>query len=450
MAQTKNMTEGKVFPIIFAYFVPILCSTLFQQLYNVIDTIVVGKGINDMALAAVGATGSITFFIFGFIIGLSNGMSVLMAQAYGAGDYKQLRKTITMGALSCGIVGFIIMVASIVAVRPLLVMMNTGKLILDNAVLYLVIILAGIPLMLLYNSFSAILNALGDSKTPLIAVIISTGINIVLDIYFIVGLHMGVDGAAYATLIAQFCSAIFCFVKIRKIPFIHLKKEDWKLDFPLIVAEFKIGIPVAFMNSVTAVGGLILQSYVNKISEHHTAAYAACLKITGFMMNPCSAVGVTMSTYAGQNLGAGRIDRIREGLRKGAGLSLTLAAITGALLIFIPSGLASIMLSDPVNIGLSVDYLRICGLMIWSVSLLFMVRGTCVGMGYTVIPMFSGFMELISRFLVVIFLTPKIGFHAVAIAEVSAWSSAFLLNLVYLIIKLRKLRKKENANKSLM
>lgn len=159
-------------------------------------------------------------------------------------------------------------------------------------------------------------------------------------------------------------------------------------------------------------------------------------------MHPCSAVGVTMSTYAGQNLGAGRIDRIREGLRKGAGLSLTLAAITGVLLIFIPGGLASIMLSDPVNIELSVDYLRTCGLMIWSVSLLFLVRGTCVGMGYTVIPMLSGFMELISRFLVVIFLTPKIGYQAIAIAEVSAWSSAFLLNLVYLTIKLRKLRNK--------
>lgn len=443
MAHTKNMTEGKVFPIIFAYFVPVLCSTIFQQLYNVIDTIIVGKGIDDMALAAVGATGGIAFFIFGFIIGLSNGMSVLMAQAYGAGNYKQLRKAITMGVVSGGVIGLIIMVVSILTVRPVLVLLNTDKLILDNAVLYIVIILAGIPLMLMYNTLSAILNALGDSKTPLIAVVISSVINVVLDIFFIVGLGMGVDGAAIATLIAQFCSAIFCFMKVKKIPFIRLEKEDWKMNFSLIKEEFKIGIPVAFMNSVTAVGGLILQFFVNDLGVHYTAAYSACLKITGFMMNPCSAVGVTMSTYAGQNLGAGKIDRIKEGLRKGAGLSLTLAAITGALLIFVPSGLASLMLSDPVNIGLSVDYLRICGVMIWSVSLLFMVRGTCVGMGYTIIPMFSGFMELAARFLAVIVLAPRIGYYAIAIAEVSAWSSAFLLNLVYLIIKLRKLRKKE-------
>ena len=439
MAYTKNMTEGKPFPLIFAYFVPVLCSTLCQQLYSIIDTIVVGKGIDDMALAAVGSTGGITFFIFGFIMGLGSGMSVLMAQAYGSGNYERLRKTITMGMVSCGIVGLMIMVVSMVFMRSLLILLNTSELILSDALLYVMMILAGIPLMLAYNCLSAILSALGDSRTPLIAVLISSGVNIVLDIFFIIVCKMGVEGAALGTLIAQTCSGIFCFLKVRKITFIRLKKSDWALDLPLIWEEFHVGVPVAFMNSVTAVGCLLLQYFVNKLGVNYTAAYSACSRITEFMMQPCAAAGMTMTTYAGQNLGAGRVDRIKQGLRSSFGISVALAVITAAMLLFLPHQLASLMLSDAENIDLAVGYLRICGMMMWSISFLFLTRDTLQGMGFTMIPMVSGFLELAARVIMVIWLAPKLGYTAIAIAEVSAWTWALLLNSGYLFVKLRKL-----------
>lgn len=448
MADTKNMTEGNSFRIIFAYFIPVLCSTLFQQLYNVIDTIIVGKGIDDMALAAVGATGSISFFIFGFIYGLGSGMSVLMAQAYGSGDYEHLRKTITMGIFTCGIVGVSTMIISIAVMRPLLLMLKTDPLIIDDAYLYIVIILAGIPLTLAYNCIGAVLSSLGDSKTPLKAVLISSVINIVLDIVFIMAFGMGVEGAAFATLIAQGCSGVFCFMKARKIEFIKLTKSDWKIDKSLIWAQIKIGIPVAFMNSITAIGSLLLQYFVNILGVHYAAAYSACTRITQFVMEPCAAVGMTMSTYAGQNFGAGKIDRIYEGMKSSFKISVTLAVVTGALLILAPKALASIMLSDAYNIEISIGYLRVCGVMMWAIAFLFLVRNVLQGMGFTMVPMLSGILELIARVVAVFALSGTFGYIAVALAEVSAWTSAFLLNGIYLFFKMKSLKKqqKEECN----
>ncbi len=445
MAYTKNMTEGKPFPIIFAYFIPVLCSTILQQFYSIIDTIVVGKGINDMALAAVGATGSITFFIFGFIMGLGNGMSILMAQAYGAQNYERLRKTITMGIISCGAVSLTIMTFSMIFMRGILRVLNTSDLIIDDAYLYIMIIMAGVPLLLFYNCLGAILNSLGDSRTPLIAVLMASGINIVLDIFFIMGLHMGVEGAAIATLIAQLCSGIFCYWKVRKISFIHLKKEDWAWDFSLVKEQFRVGIPVACMNSITAVGALLVQYFVNMFGVNFTAAYSACSRIAGVMMQPCAAAGMSMSTFAGQNLGAGKIERIKSGLKSSLGIAATIAVITGILLVAWPRQLASLMLSDITNINLTIDYLRICGMMMWSISFLFLTRNTLQGMGFTMVPMASGAVELAARVIAVVCLSPVLGFTAVAIAEVSAWTSAFLLNGIFLLIKLRKLEQENTS-----
>lgn len=440
MSRTNNMTNGKTFPIIFLYFVPILFSTLFQQLYNFVDAIIVGKGINDMALAAVGVSGGICFFIFGFIMGLTNGVSVLISQAYGSGDYKQLRKTIAMGIIFTNTIGFIIMIISILSIRCVLIFLNTDTIILDDAVTYIVIILASIPFMVAYNYMSAILNALGDSKTPLFSVMIASLINIILDLLFIITFHLGVEGAAIATVIAQVCATIFCYYKLKTIPFIALNKKDWTFDFFIIKNQIRVGIPLSFMNSVTAIGGISLQYYVNKLGVNYTAAYSACLKLTSFMMHPCSAVGVTMTTFAGQNLGAKKINRIEKGIKSGFLLSIGLAIISAILLLCFPEFLATMMLSDSINIELSIGYLRICGVMMWSVSLLFLARGTCIGMGFTFIPMLSGFAELFSRLLIVILFVSKLGFTAIALAEITAWTSALLLNYIYMHVKLNYLK----------
>lgn len=445
MAYTKNMTEGKPFPIIFGYFIPILCSVVFQQLYSMVDTIVVGKGIDDMALAAVGATGAITFFIFGFIMGLGSGMSVLMAQTYGAGNYERLRKVITMGFISCGLVAFIMMAISLIVIEPVLVLLNTDPIIMDDTLLYIRIIIIGIPLTLIYNCLGGILSALGDSRTPLIAVIISSLINVVLDVAFIMGLGMGVEGAAIATLIAQVCSGIFCYMKVRKVPFVRLKKEDWKIDTKLILEQFRIGVPVAFMNSITAIGSLLLQYFVNKFGVNYTAAYSACMRVTQFLIQPSTAVGMTISTYAGQNLGAGKFERIRQGIKEAAKITTTITVLSSAFLIFAPRLLASFILTDTAIIDISINYLRICGVMMWSISFLFLVRNTLQGMGSTFVPMLSGILELVARVVVILSLADYLGYEAVALAESIAWFSAFLLNGGFLFAKMRKLKKEQVA-----
>jgi len=446
MAYTKNMTEGKPFPIIFAYFIPILCSTVFQQLYSMVDTIVVGKGIDDMALAAVGATGAITFFIFGFIMGLGSGMAVLMAQTFGAGNYERLRKVITMGFISCGSVALAMMVISLIVIEPVLVLLNTDPIIMDDTLLYIRIIIWGIPLTLIYNCLAGILSALGDSRTPLIAVIISSIINVVLDVAFIMGLGMGVEGVAIATLIAQVCSGIFCYMKVRKVPFVRLKKEDWKIDIKLILEQFRIGVPVAFMNSITAIGSLLLQYFVNMLGVYYTAAYSGSMRITQFLIQPSTAVGMTISTYAGQNLGAGKIARIRQGVKEAAKITTTITVISSTLLIFAPRLLASFILTDPEIIEISINYLRICGIMMWSISFLFLVRNTLQGMGSTLVPMLSGILELVARVVIILALVKYFGFAAVAMAEASAWLAAFLLNGGFLLVKMRKMRRESNES----
>lgn len=437
MAKVKNMTSGKPMTIILAYFWPVLCSTLFQQCYSLIDSIVVGKGIGDDALGAVGASGSIMFFIFGFIMGMASGIAIMVSQSFGAENYAKLRKSITMGFITCGSVALLIMCVGLACIRPLLIVLKTDSTILDDALLYIVIIIVGIPLTFLYNYFGQILNALGDSKTPFLAVVVASGINVVLDIAFIMVVGMGVEGAALATLIAQFCSAIFCFNQLRKIPFLKLSKKDWIINFSTIKDIIKIGVPVAFMNSITAIGAIVLQYFVNGLGLAYMSAYAACSKITQFMSQPSTAVGMTMNTYAGQNYGAGSYDRIKRGLFDGAKLSFIITVIGTVMLVGFPQALSKIMLSDAFNIKISSEYLVINGVMLWSLCFLFLVRSTCQGMGFTFVPMISGILELVARVGVVIIFIDRFQFSAIAAAGTTAWFAALVLNGVYLFIILR-------------
>ncbi|MBE5959372.1 MAG: MATE family efflux transporter [Lachnospiraceae bacterium] len=437
---TKNMTIGAPMALIVAYFLPVLGSTIFQQLYSIVDSIIVGKGIDDYALAAVGNTGSIMFFIFGFIMGLSSGMSVLMSQNFGAKDYEKLRKTITMGFFACGLVTITIMILSLVFIKNILFLLKTPEEIMGQSLLYIIIILLGLPLTFLYNCSSAMLNALGDSKTPLGAVIIASFINVGLDILFIFAFGMGVEGAAFGTLIAQLFSLIYNFVHLKNIDIIKLKKEDFIFDFGLVLHVIKIGVPVAFMNSITAIGCLLLQYFVNSLGILCTSAYSASMRISQFLVQPSTAVGLTMNTYAGQNYGAGRIDRIKEGLGCALRISLIIAAIGSALLIFAPRMLARIMLSDSEIIEIAAGYLIIRGIMNWTICLLFLYRGTLQGMGFTFVPMISGVLELVARVVVSVLLVERIGFTAIALAEVSAFFVALALNYIYLKYRLRKLQ----------
>lgn len=436
---TKDMTEGSSLKLIVTFFVPLLLGNLFQQFYNLMDTIIVGKGINDQALAAVGSTGSVNFLIFGFVIGLANGISILMAQAFGAKDYERLRRVVAMSVVLCLISSVVITAVSFLGISALMKALQTPEDIYADAVLYIRIIFAGIIVTVFNNLAVSLLRALGDGKTPLLSMVFASVINIVLDLYFILSLKWGVAGAAYATVLSQVVSTLICFYKISRLEILKFHKEDWRMNYHLFKQLFSIGLPVAFMNSVTAVGCMILQYFVNSLGTAYTAAYSASSKIVNIFGQPGTNLGFAMATFAGQNLGARRLDRIKDGMKKTLWISVLMNGILGLILILFPEQLASTMLSDPDIIVLSRKYIPISGIFLWILGFLFVYRSTLQGMGKTVVPMISGGVELGMRVICVIATVRIIGFSGIAVAEVMAWVGAELMLMLYYYHVIKKL-----------
>ncbi len=435
---TKDMTKGTPWKLIMAFFIPLLVGNCFQQLYNIIDSIVVGKGINDEALAAVGATGSLHFFIFGFVIGLTSGISILISQAYGAQDMERLRKVISMSLIVSIVLIVVFTIVCVWQLTPLLEIMKTPKgVIMEQAKAYMNIILYGLFATIFYNYLAGLLRALGDSKTPLLAMILSTVVNVVLDLFFILVLHMGVEGAAYATVIAQIFTVVFCFIKVRKITFIKLKREDFTMNGKVIGEILKIGLPVGFMNSITAVGFMVLQYFVNGLGETYTAAYSVGTKIFTFVEQPSAALGLAVTTYAGQNLGANKIRRIKTGVYSTLFISVIMNLGIGLVMVLIPDILARIMVSKPENIRLASEFIPIGGYGLIFLSVLFTFRGACQGMGHTVVPMISGILELALRVFIVLAIGSRFGMLGIGLTEISAWFGAGAMLMGYFVWVLR-------------
>lgn len=443
---TKNMTSGNPTKLIISFAIPLLLGNIFQQLYNMVDTIIVGRFIGVNALAAVGSTGSINFLVLGFVLGLTQGVSILVAQYYGADNYKKIRKSITMSAYLYTIVGIIISVISVVYSRELLEVLKTPENIINDAESYITIIFAGIMVTIIFNFLSGILRALGDGKTPLYSLFISSIINIVLDIYFIVVLNMGVNGAAYATVIAQFISSIFCYYKIHKMKEIRIHKEDWKFNTSLFKKSFILGIPVALMNSITAVGVMVLQFVVNGYGAVYVAGYSAGSKVIIILEQVGNTFGFAIATYAGQNLGANKIDRIKEGVKK-TNVILAVANIAiGAMVVLFGKPILALIVSGSETEVISVgyQYLVVTSISLWILGLLFVYRSTLQAIGDTFIPMISGIVEFASRIGAVIILPYLIGFFAIPAAEVTAWLMATIILMSAYYYRIRKFEEKLN------
>lgn len=426
---TKDMTSGNPTQLILGFAVPLLLGNIFQQLYNMVDSIIVGRGIGVDALAAVGATGSINFLVLGFVIGLTTGFSILISQYYGANELDEMKRCVTMSIyLSIGAT-LLITTISVLGARPLLEMMNTPADILENALTYIVIIFWGIGATIAFNLFSAMLRALGDSKTPLYAMIVSSLVNIGLDLYFVISLDMGVAGAAYATVIAQILSCFFCFFRILGIKDLHLKKHHWHFHPKLLYRLFKLGVPVAFMNSVTAIGVMVLQFVVNGFGSMYVAAYSTANKIMNLVEQPGVTFGLAMATYAGQNLGAGKYERIKLGLNKTIQISTTVNILLALIMLLFGKQILALMVSssEVEVINIAYQYIVICVLALWVLGLLFIYRSSLQGMGDTVIPMISGGVEFITRIVIAMILPGIIAFHSIGVAEISAWITATIL-----------------------
>lgn len=431
---TKGMTEGNCMKLLVQFFLPILAGNFFQQFYNFVDSVIVGKGIGDAALAAVGNTGSVHFFILGFMIGLTGGLGIYISQSFGAQDYGKMRQETAMSVLICLGIGVLVTILSLLTMRPIFTFLNTPQDMMQDTISYFRIILIGSTVTVCNNFAMTLLRCVGNSRVPLIAMILSSIINVILDVLFVFPGEMGVSGAALATVLAQVFSLLYCYLYIRKIKELQFTASDWKIRTNIVKYLMLKGMPVAVMNSVTAFGGMILQYFVNAMGTLYVAAYAACMKLCSLFEQAGGAVGLAVLTFTGQNYGANKINRIRRGVWDGILLSTLINIPICLVQLIIPETLTRLMLNDPIVISYTREFLFITGIAIFPLGWLFVTRNACQGLGKTFVPMLSGVLEVVMRVVTGFLLVPRMGFQGVAIAEVSAWCGAAVMLCVTYVI----------------
>jgi putative MATE family efflux protein len=433
MGKVKDLTTGNPVKLMLSYSIPVLLGNIFQQIYNFTDTVIVGQCLGSSALAAVGTTGAMFFLVNGFVIGITSGFSVHIAQCFGAGDHKTMRKSLFNAMVLWSVITVILTAVSIAITVPVLKLMNTPDSLMDAAYQYIVIIFAGIFAPMLYNAVSCVLRAVGDSKTPLYFLILSALLNIGLDLLFIIPFKMGIAGAAWATILAQFIAGMACFVYTKKrFTMLNTKKEDRKLDLRIILNHIKIGIPMAFQFSVTAIGAIILQSAINVFGENHIAAFTASIKTEQIIVQVGISAGVTTANYVGQNYGASKYDRIRSGVWKWA-LCIGIAAVVCMGIIFAFGEPLSSMFIKGKNkeiVDLAVMYLRTTVVFYIPFFMIFVFRNALQAMGRTFIPLLAAFLELVGRTVVAFTLPDVIGYKGICYAGPAAW----ILSAVPLIV----------------
>lgn len=442
----NDMTVGNPMKIIFGFTLPIFIGNVFQQFYNMADAVIVGKFVGNKALAAVGSTGTIMFLIYGFVVGMTTGFTVLTAQKFGAGDMKGMRKTVAGAGILSFVVGVLLTILFMVFMKPLLILMNTPSDIFADAYSYIMIVSGGILAQMLYNLLSSILRALGNSKLPLVFLIISALLNIVLDLVFIVGFGMGAKGAAVATVIAQGVSGILClFYIIAKIPILHLKREDLDVGSTIYKNQLRIGVPMALQYSITAIGTMMVQSSLNILGSTLVAAYTAAGKIEQVVTQAYVAMGTTMATYAAQNMGAGSVKRIREGFKACTVIGVVYSFVAAGFIMTVGKYMTYLFVSEDVDIIMnSVDiYLKCIGIFFIPLAVVNIYRNGIQGLGYGLLPMMAGVAELIGRGVVAVIAGAKRSYPGVCLAGPAAWvlAGGLLIVMYYFImnVNMRKI-----------
>ena len=420
----KDMTQGSPMRLILGFAVPLLFGLLFQQFYSMVDTIIVGHYLGVEALAAVGATGSVNFLIIGFCMGVCSGFAIPVAQEFGARHEQNMRRYVANCVWLSIIFAAVMTVLIVLLCRPILQIMRTPANIIDNSYNYIVIIFLGIPITYLYNMTAAILRSLGDSKTPVIFLVMAAILNIFLDLLCIIVFHMGVAGAAVATVVSQAIAGMCCLIFMyKKFEMLKLSREEWKWNGQFAGKLCGMGIPMGLQYSITAIGSVVLQSAVNGIGSDAVAAVTAGGKLSMFLMCPFDAMGSTMATYGGQNVGAGKLERVDKGLKSclilGAIYSVIAAAIVytvgnSMLLLFLDAGETEILSNAYTFIKTNV-------LFYFLLAIVNIVRFLIQGMGYSKLAVFAGAFEMIARGLMGFALVPLFGFRAVCFANPLAW-----------------------------
>ena len=440
-----DMTMGKPFKMILDFTIPVFIGNIFQQFYSMVDAIIVGKFVGTKGLAAVGATGTITFLILGFLMGLTAGFTVLTSQKFGAGKMEEMRQTVGNAAVLSAIVSAIMTAVSMLGLRALLVFMHTPADIFDDAYTYIMIICGGIFAQVLYNILASILRALGNSRTPLYFLIISAVLNIILDLVFIIVFHWGAPGAAWATVISQGISGILCLLYIVKyVPELRLKKSDWKLRGNLVKSQISVGIPMGLQFSITAIGTMMVQSALNMLGSYHVAAFTAGNKIENIFTQAYVALGTAMATYNAQNIGAGKLERVRDGFRKANIIGIGYSIITGIVLVTVGKYLSYLFISDnAAEVIPMVDiYLRCVGIFLIPLHFVNVLRNGIQGMGYGILPMMAGVAELAGRGVTAVIAAERMSYFGTCMASPMAWiiASALLIGMYFYVMKDMKKR----------
>ena len=422
-----DMTVGKPMKMLLNFTIPVFLGNVFQQLYSMADAVIVGKFVGTKGLAAVGATGTITFLIIGFLMGVTTGVTVLTSQKFGAGRMDEMRKTVGNAAILSAVIAVVMTAVSMLGMHRLLVFMHTPEDIFDGAYGYIMIICAGIFTQVLYNLVSSILRALGNSKTPLYFLILAAGLNIVLDLVLV--RPMGVAGTAWATIIAQGISGFLClFYMKKKFTILTFQREDWKLHKHYVINLCNMGIPMGLQYSITAIGSVILQTAVNGLGSTAVASVTASGKISMFCCCPFDALGSTMATYAGQNVGAKKMDRVNTGILTSSIIgSVYSVVILGVMFLWSRQiSLLFVDASETVILDQARQMLLINMVFYIPLTLVNVVRFTVQGMGFSKFAILAGVCEMIGRSVVAFFLVPYFGYTAVCFASPVAWILADL------------------------
>lgn len=443
----RDLTKNSPMKSVLFFCAPILVGNLFQQLYSIVDTFIVGRTIGLNALAAVGSTNAISFLVIGFVQGITAGFTVITGQTFGAGDKDGMRKSVAVGIILSAAATVVITAVSVATAMPLLKVMDTPEDIIDGAYSYISVIYYGVGATVFYNFFSNVLRAIGDSRTPLLFLIAASVINVGLDLLFIMVFHTGVEGAGWATVISQAASAALCFVfMLKKFPDLRLKKSDFRFDKKMAASELKVGLPMAFQFSITAIGVMIVQTVLNGFGSETVAAYTAASKIDAIINNTLAAVGTGVAAFAAQNYGAKRYDRIVKGVNCGLIISVAVSLIGFLIVFFLGkfftglfiTGVSGEQLENVLNEGQ--QYLTINGAFYMLLSLVFIYRSTLQSIGKSAITVFAGVAELAMRCGAAILLSSSIGYAGVCAASPLAWLGADILLLTVFYITMHRLK----------
>lgn len=432
MASIKAMTEGRSLPLIFNFALPLLLGNLLQQTYSLVDAAIVGRFLGIDALASVGASTSVVFLILGFCNGCCGGFGIPIAQKFGACDYTTMRRYVFVSLQLAAVMSVVIAVVTSLLCGNILHWMRTPDNIFEGAYRYLLFTFIGVPCTFFYNLLSSIIRALGDSKTPFWFLLLSTVLNIVLDLFCILVLGWGVAGAAIATLVSQAVSAVLCyFYMVKKFDILRTTPAERKYDASLARRLMYIGVPMGLQFSITAIGSIMLQSANNALGTACVAAFTAAMRIKMFFMCPFESLGIAMATYSGQNYGAGKPERVWQGVKSSALMMMIYWAFTFVVLmtsartialLFVDASEAEILKDTALFLHVSVSFFPVLGL-------LCILRYTIQGVGYTSLAMLSGVSEMIARILVSVFAVPVFGYLAVCFGDPTAWvfADAFLI-----------------------